>query len=330
MRPMLSTKPLFSFIVPVFNAENYLNKCLNSICSQSFTDYEVVLVDDGSTDKSGEICNVYQKNNDRIKVFHKKNEGVSVARNKGLELAKGEYLVFVDSDDWIDDNFLEFVVTHIDDADLLFYGHKMHFSNGNVVSYYPHSITCENRSSIENEIVKLKHNAENFEYYGFTWNKVFRRNIIVDNEISFISDLSMREDELFTTTYCRHVERIKVISSPIYNYRITENGLRSKTNDAETYLRFIDYLRLLIPLWKTNELQTLEKLRCANFLMIASEKHHSLFGCFTCYMQARSFFMECEKTDNFPINRILRLPKLLGCLFISAKYLFSKVKVLFK
>lgn len=99
--------PLISVIVPVYNVERYLNQCIDSILAQTYKDFELILVDDGSKDKSGEICDEYVKKDSRIRVFHKKNGGVSSARNYGIDNAQGTYICFVDSDDWVDETYLE-------------------------------------------------------------------------------------------------------------------------------------------------------------------------------------------------------------------------------
>jgi glycosyltransferase involved in cell wall biosynthesis len=99
--------PLFSIIIPVYNADKYLSKCIDSIISQTFTDFELVLINDGSSDNSGMICEEYAKKDSRIHTFHKENGGVSSARNLGLDKANGEWITFVDADDWLADNFLE-------------------------------------------------------------------------------------------------------------------------------------------------------------------------------------------------------------------------------
>lgn len=99
--------PQISVIVPVYNVEKYLSRCIESILSQTFTDFELLLIDDGSTDRSGEICDEYAKKDTRIRVFHTKNRGVSAARNLGLDNAKGEWISFVDSDDWVENDYLK-------------------------------------------------------------------------------------------------------------------------------------------------------------------------------------------------------------------------------
>ena len=99
--------PLVSIIVPVYNAEKTLNKCVDSILNQTFQDWELLLIDDGSTDRSGELCDEYANKDSRVRVFHKINEGVSSARNVGLDNAKGQWITFVDADDWIDKNMYQ-------------------------------------------------------------------------------------------------------------------------------------------------------------------------------------------------------------------------------
>ena len=98
---------MISIIIPVYNAENSIHRCIRSVCSQTYKDWELILVDDGSKDNSGKICDEYSKQDKRIHVIHKENEGVSKARNAGLKIATGDYISFVDSDDWLDNNYLQ-------------------------------------------------------------------------------------------------------------------------------------------------------------------------------------------------------------------------------
>ena len=116
--------PLISIIVPVYKAEKYLHKCVDSLLEQTFTDFEILLVDDGSPDKSGEICDEYAEKDSRIRVFHKENGGVSSARNLALDNAKGEFVMFLDSDDWLDNVCLDVCINTINDnvLDVLQFG----------------------------------------------------------------------------------------------------------------------------------------------------------------------------------------------------------------
>ena len=102
--------PLISLVIPVYNVEKYLDKCMESVLAQTYDNYEVILVDDGSTDNSGKMCDEYAERDSRVTVYHQKNSGVSVARNVGIENAKGEFISFIDSDDWVDESYLEKLV----------------------------------------------------------------------------------------------------------------------------------------------------------------------------------------------------------------------------
>lgn len=117
-------EPIISVIVPVYKAEKYLHKCVDSLLEQTFTDFEILLVDDGSPDKSGEICDEYAEKDSRIRVFHKENGGVSSARNLALDNAKGEFVMFLDSDDWLDNVCLDVCINTINDnvLDVLQFG----------------------------------------------------------------------------------------------------------------------------------------------------------------------------------------------------------------
>ena len=106
-----------SVVVPVYNVEKYLRKCIDSIINQTYKNLEIILVDDGSPDKCGEICDEYAKKDNRVKVIHKKNAGVSSARNDGIDNATGEYIIFVDSDDWLEDNAIEIMVDKLNEYD---------------------------------------------------------------------------------------------------------------------------------------------------------------------------------------------------------------------
>ena len=118
------TQPQISIIVPVYNSEKYLGACIDSILSQSFRDIELILVDDGSRDSSSRICDDYAQKDGRVKVIHKANGGVSAARNDGLDIAKGEYITFIDSDDWVEREYLS-TLSNYRDYDIVFFSHLL-------------------------------------------------------------------------------------------------------------------------------------------------------------------------------------------------------------
>ena len=111
------SSPLISVVVPIYNVEHYLERCLDSIISQTYTNLEIILVDDGSTDRSGAIADAYAAKDSRVKVIHQKNGGLSIARNTGIEACRGEYLLFIDSDDYIAPNMCECLLSHLTEAD---------------------------------------------------------------------------------------------------------------------------------------------------------------------------------------------------------------------
>lgn len=125
--------PKISVIIPVYNVESYLSKCIDSILCQTYTDFELLLVDDGSSDASGKICDMYKENDNRIRVFHKKNEGVSKARNLALNNALGEFVIFVDSDDWIEPNTFELVLNQLENFDILFFDIIWHYEDNSII-----------------------------------------------------------------------------------------------------------------------------------------------------------------------------------------------------
>lgn len=223
----------FSIIVPVYNVEKYLKKCINSILNQTYINYELILVDDGSKDSSGKICDEYEKKDKRIKVVHKKNDGLSDARNKGLEIAIGDYIMFIDSDDYIDDNlFLDklFNIISKRKSDIVIYGVKKEyestgkFSNG-----------IEIKSNVNESIIEYL--VETNYYKASANNKVIKRDIIVKNKIKFpIGKLS--EDIEWCSLILKYadLDRINYLNEQPYIYvqhsgSITKNVGIKNIND---------------------------------------------------------------------------------------------------
>ena len=211
--------PTVSIIVPVYNAESYLHKCLESILNQTFKDFELILIDDGSTDSSGEICDDYNKKDCRIRVIHKLNEGVSIARNIGVEISKGKYIMFADADDYVELNWCEEMYSVITKN-----------SNSMVIS----GICLYNeRLKVNTKIYKKISDSEKslrltkkdlFFLYekhliNSPCNKIFISKIIKDNNIKFDFNLSLGEDLLFNLNYLKKVDKdIFIINKCLYNY----------------------------------------------------------------------------------------------------------------
>ena len=198
--------PLISIIIPVYNAENTLNRCVDSIVNQTFNDWELLLIDDGSKDKSSKICDRYAAKDQRIKVFHKKNGGVSSARNLGLDNAKGEWITFVDSDDYIYDNIFDIISSHEEDFLIFSYdiNHNGKIRSGEgIPSYY---------SSYPIKTVLNKYIYTNL--FRTPWSKFFKRRLI--DALRFDTQISIGEDTLFVLQYLRKCESFFISDKKYY------------------------------------------------------------------------------------------------------------------
>lgn len=214
----------FSIIVPVYNSEQLLSNCIDSILVQTYTDFELILVDDGSTDRSGKICDEYAEKDLRIKVFHTCNQGVSMARNFGLSVAQGKYINFVDSDDWITPDYLEKYVEARTGYDYdLVYAEMVRISeDGNTFIVSLTECSVESYKDLSGVFVSLLECSE----FGYACNKSFKRDIIVSNAVSFNKEFRLHEDAVFTAIYCLYVHSVSLISSPVYFYRLRSSMLR--------------------------------------------------------------------------------------------------------
>ena len=208
------TEFLISIIVPVYNAEIYVGKCINSVINQTLSNWELILVIDGSIDMSASICDKYSKSDSRIRVIHKENRGVSSARNIGLSAAKGEYITFIDADDWIEPTYLEdFAADNISEENVLIIQ--------GIKQFYPKWNKFSNMFSYNQEEFNLKTNPEVLYKKGIIMNgcpvaKLFCKKILSEHKIRFNEDISLNEDHLFCIDYI--VKTDKIILRENINY----------------------------------------------------------------------------------------------------------------
>lgn len=214
---------LISIVVPIYNVEPFLEQCLDSVRRQSYTNWELILVDDGSTDQSGDICDDYSRRDERIKVVHIPNGGVSHARNMGVSLAKGEWMTFIDGDDWIDEDYLENLYEPVLDDN------QVEFVQGGCQRYVEgkgFSVFHQCSFLVDSDPLYLLNH-----FRGQVDSKLFKKSIIEENCILFDENVKIEEDYLFTLDYVRYVSRYCFIESMSYYYRYREGSAsRAWTN----------------------------------------------------------------------------------------------------
>lgn len=223
-----------SIIVPIYNCEKYLSRCIDSILDQTFTDFELILVNDGSKDDSGMICEDYAQKDSRIVVIHKENGGVSSARNMGLRIASGKYISFVDADDTIDKQFLSTLIDENIDVDLIICGFTEIDSYSNVVTNNLYNIPSEqifNFSEIKTHIISSTYTSSNLT--NSCCNKLYKKSIIDDHNLTFVNR-KRGEDWLF------NIEYLQVINSAIYHnvplYKYHRNNTSAMSNLLENQI----------------------------------------------------------------------------------------------
>ena len=209
----------------MYNTCNYLCACIDSVLSQDFSEFECILVDDGSTDGSGLICDSYSNKDSRIKVFHKENGGVSSARNYGLDHALGEWIYFIDSDDEILPGGLQTLIRSIsDDVDVVVGGYEWYGTNGEIIETIKDKVSLT-LSKEESLLMLFSSHPRYYSYLGFMWMWMFRRSIIEDNKLRFDTSIKIKEDTLFVTQYlCLSNGRARFNTTPVYKYKMRENS----------------------------------------------------------------------------------------------------------
>lgn len=238
---MERTNPGLSVIVPVYNVERYLKDCIESILNQSYTDYELIIVDDGSCDGSSQICDDYAKADNRVQVIHKKNGGASSARNVGLHLAQGKYVSFIDSDDYIGDDFYKYLINGAEESDA-------DIAIGSVCK-----VTEDKRPTL---VSKLKHEyltpqsalIKMFDIPATIemalWNKVYKRKILGD--LLFDINMKYSEDLLFNISALKKTIKLIIIPEPVvYIRERSDSAIHTKINN-DTFVENLNNIKKCI------------------------------------------------------------------------------------
>lgn len=235
-----------SIIIPIYNMEQFLGRCLDSIVNQSHASLEIILVNDGSTDSSGDTCDTYAQKDNRIKVIHQINGGVSSARNAGLDAATGDYISFVDPDDYIELNTYETLIPYLDNnsIDILRFNANR---KGEILNWLPFKGEYSG-DRFEQEVVLSMIGSEKFGgmfILGVLWIHLFKKELIEQNHIRFNKDLRRCEDRLFTITSMLHAERMFFIDDVLYHYQVNDESLSNRYDPIrwQQELIFLDNLK---------------------------------------------------------------------------------------
>lgn len=225
---MSENKPKISIIIPAYNAEITIRKCIESVLNQTYQDFELIIINDGSEDSTGSICDEYNSKDNRIRVIHQKNQGVSSARNIGINRANGEYTAFVDSDDWIETDYIENLLSASSNYDFVF---------TNMISREGGHVINENKNVIIiNDTLKTLIRDFNILTTTGPCCKLFKTNILIENNIYFPADISFGEDAIFFLKYIRFIHSAYFVADSGYHYCYTENSLSNRILDQEKLL----------------------------------------------------------------------------------------------
>lgn len=213
---------LFSVIIPVYNVEPYLRFCLDSVLNQTFADWEAICVNDGSTDGSGDILEEYASKDNRFRVIAQPNGGLSAARNRGMEAARGEYILFVDSDDWLEVNALQVIAQNLDGEDMLCFSGRRFFEEDGAF----HLADQLEEKSYESGMAYYNENALLHRDFAFVCVvlRTYKHSFLVENRLRFKEGI-FHEDNFFTPIVCYYARNVRQIADCLYDYRVRANSI---------------------------------------------------------------------------------------------------------
>lgn len=254
---------MVSVIVPVYNCEKYLEKCINSLRRQSYTELEIIIIDDGSKDNTWDICSKLSKEDDRIQIIQQENQGVSCARNQGIKIAKGEYIAFVDGDDWVEQNYIECLLNSLlnEQADMSVCGLSHDNLKGDVLKAdkYQYSI-LDKKAALYSAL-----NMDGFQ--GYLCNKMFCKNLIEEENLKLDREITILEDLLFVVNYLIKVNKVVVDMQPVYHYIKHDDSARQSCSKSKEFnlkwLTEIKALSQIVEILDDKELKNYVKSRKA-------------------------------------------------------------------
>lgn len=255
--------PLVSIIIPVYNGEKYIERCLKSLIQQTYKNIEIIVLNDGSSDHTMQVLEKYRQMDERICVVDKINTGVSDTRNQGLKLAKGDFVQFVDSDDWLPNDATEQLVGGmLQDCEMVICDYNRVVDNNIIVKGHIPEEGPISRTEFALYMMKAPANY----YYGVLWNKLFRMDLIREHKLDFPEEINWCEDLRFNLEYLQYVKRVYVLQKPIYYYVLTKGSLAQSRTDIVDNLRVRNFLfEQYKALYESLDLYDEHKLRIRSF-----------------------------------------------------------------
>lgn len=291
---MIESKPLVSIIVPVYNIEKYLSRCIDSILFQTYTNFELILVDDGSSDMSGKICDEYMKKDSRISVIHQSNMGVVVARNHAINISSGDFLVFVDGDDYLEESFLmETVARAIStNSDIIW---TDYFETSQIIKSIP---DYEAVRSIE---VTVKYLISDI-IKGFLWNKLIKRSFYINSKIETDEGCTIMEDKYIMLQLLCNKPVMNYITKPLYHYSIRETSATGSLKHP--FLEALPNIQHMYDYLRNNKIYEIYKEDFGRFAMKVKFTILSEYG----LEKARRFMKFAHKTvSNYSLSTKMSL-----------------------
>ena len=323
------TNKMVMVVVPVYNMKELLPKCLNALLNQSYDNYEILLIDDGSTDGSSVICDKYAQKEDKIKVIHKENGGLSSARNCGIENANGEFIIFPDPDDWVESNYLEQLIALAQEynTDLEICGHYVDDSKKSIV----HNPLGEKGVIDKKDALCLLMRPDNF--CGFAWNKLYHLDIIKKNNLRFDTELGMAQDLHFAFRYILCSKKVVYDPTPTYHYFQHVGGVTNakspltsrKISGLKTYEKIAELAKEEYP-----------KVRSLALSTIFNMSMHFIYIYFYSKMKDKALLKKLKenlktyKANFFNDDRYSRVHKFLGRIALVSPRLYYLTKKIVK
>lgn len=307
--------PLVSIIVPVYNVEKYLQQCVDSLVSQTYKNIEILLIDDGSKDNSGQMCNQFSEQYTNVMSFHKKNSGLGLTRNFGLERINGDYVTFVDSDDYLRQDAIQKLVDGLGDGqnDTVIGGFTKITDDGKelYIETYPEEVINNGLvySRLFNRMLGSSPDRHDL-IKPSVWNALYSVKIIQEHNLHFVSERELiSEDIVWDSDYYRYSQSAKIISEPTYYYRYNPNSL-SQTYNPDRFEKSIYFYKYMACKMSNTEIAQEAKLRLIRYLFICVRSAFSQSAIMPFRESQKSIKKMCsnlelqQAIDEYPINRL--------------------------